>query len=62
MSQRERRHDEREHPGTVADPGGGSGLIAAAQEMLARGGDAIDRALSQDSTAFLAANRQEGGQ
>jgi len=30
--------------------------------LLARGNDAIERALSQNSAAFLAANRQEGGQ
>ena len=33
-----------------------------AERLLAEGSDAIDRALSQDSMAFLAANRQEGGQ
>ena len=35
---------------------------AAAERLLAQGADAIERALSQDSAAFLAANRQEGGQ
>lgn len=37
-------------------------LRADAERMLAAGDDAIARALSQDSAAFLRANRQRGGQ
>jgi hypothetical protein len=37
-------------------------LRASADRLLAAGTDAIDRALSSDSRAFLDANRQEGGQ
>ena len=57
------RHD---HPGDArpapAAPPDQPDLRAAAERLLARGTDAIERALSQDSAAFLAANRQEGGQ
>ena len=61
MTLRERPHD------TVSTPPVASGptpldFRAAADRLLAQGGDAISRALSQDSAAFLAANRQEGGQ
>jgi len=62
MSQRERTHDERDERMMPAAPAGGSSLLASAERLLARGSEAIDRALSQDSAAFLAANRQEGGQ
>jgi hypothetical protein len=64
MDLRERHHDER----ASASPSGGAGAPGAqsfranAERLLAQGGDAIDRALSEDSTAFLAANRQVGGQ
>ena len=61
MDLRERHHEER----VSASPTGGAGgqdLRASAERLLAQGADAIDRALSQDSTAFLAANRQVGGQ
>lgn len=37
-------------------------LREAAELLLAAGGDAINRALSGNSEAFLAANRQQGGQ
>ena len=65
MTLRERRNDAREAQPGAAAPGGQPGqadLRAAAERLLAQGADAIDRALSQDSAAFLAANRQEGGQ
>ena len=62
MIQQERPHEERERQGMPAAPGGETTMIAAARAMLARGGDAIDRALSQDSRAFLDGTRQEGGQ
>lgn len=55
------------------DPGSGAGSEAAdgaalravrqkADDLLAAGDEAIRRALSSDSEAFLRANRQEGGQ
>ena len=51
--------------GTGADGGVGAALRAARQkadDLLAAGDEAIRRALSSDSEAFLRANRQEGGQ
>jgi hypothetical protein len=62
MTLRERHdhsHDTRPAP---APPPAEPDLRAAAERLLAQGADAIERALSQDSAAFLAANRQEGGQ
>jgi hypothetical protein len=62
MTLRERTHDVRDtQPGPSA-PTGPLDLRATAERLLAQGADAIERALSQDSAAFLAANRQEGGQ
>jgi hypothetical protein len=60
---RERNRDERETPagGGAAVPAAGD-LGEQAERLFAAGGDAIERALSQDSAAFLAANQQEGGQ
>lgn len=63
MHTRERTHDD----ATPAQPAAaGSGnleqLRASADRLLAAGADAIDRALSGDSRAFLEANRQEGGE
>jgi len=48
-------------------PGDGHGgnlseLRAAAEQLLAAGADAINRTLSSDSEAYLAASRQEGGE
>jgi hypothetical protein len=67
MTERERRHPS-ERPG----PEGGNGgpgdagqldeLRRAGEDLLAAGEEAIRRALSADSEAFLRANRQEGGQ
>lgn len=51
--------------GTGTDGGGGAALRAVRQkadDLLAAGDEAIRRALSSDSEAFLRANRQEGGQ
>ena len=62
MTLRERHHDTHDTLPTPAAPAGQPDLRAAAERLLARGADAIERALSQDSAAFLAANRQEGGQ
>ena len=65
MEIRERERDPR-HPsagGAGADTG--AGLDAArvsAEALLAAADGAIDRALSADSSAFLSATRQRGGQ
>ena len=51
--------------GTGAATGDGATLRAVRQradDLLAAGDEAIRRALSSDSEAFLRANRQEGGQ
>ncbi|MFN0178495.1 MAG: hypothetical protein ACKVZ0_06810 [Gemmatimonadales bacterium] len=59
---------ERERPlggGPGPDEGDGAGLRQIRQQadaLLAAGDEAIRRALSSDSEAFLRANRQEGGQ
>jgi len=58
----ERRHDERERTPRPAGPSGQGDLREHGERLLALGADAIERALSEDSAAFLAANRQEGGQ
>lgn len=62
MMMRERHHDELERAVAPGTPAGGSSLRASAEGFLAQGAAAIERALSQNSAAFLAANRQEGGQ
>lgn len=66
MTFRDRQHHPRQR---AAGPGGPNGSNPAALEreaeterLLARAADAIDRALSSDSDAFLAANLQTGGQ
>jgi len=52
--------------GTGAEPGAGDGnldeLRRAGEDLLAAGDDAIRRALSGNSEAFLRANRQQSGQ
>ncbi len=66
MRQRERpdRDDrDRQGPGDPGDGGGGlDDLRLAGEAFLAAGDEAIRRALSGDSRAFLRANRQQGGQ
>jgi hypothetical protein len=65
MNIRERQTDPREPRQVEAGTDGGADLTAAradADGLLAAADDAIERALSADSTAFLAANRQRGGQ
>ena len=62
MTLRERTRDDRETPPGPAMPAGPADLRDRAERLLAQGAGAIERALSQDSAAFLAANRQEGGQ
>ncbi len=42
--------------------GGLDNVRKAAEELLRAGDEAIDRALSGDSEAFLRASRQEGGE
>jgi hypothetical protein len=64
MRLRERQNEEaRQQPAAgVPASQGSQNLREAAERLLAQGADAIDRALSGNSAAFLAANRQEGGQ
>jgi len=65
MRFRERHRDDRSGSGGGSpEPGRGlDNLRQAARDALRAGDDAIDRALSHGrSEAFLAANRQEGGQ
>ncbi|HEV8599739.1 MAG TPA: hypothetical protein VGQ69_10295 [Gemmatimonadales bacterium] len=66
MSERE-RHDESGMP--PSDGGAAPGvsgnleeLRRAGEDLLAAGDEAIRRALSGNSEAFLRANRQEGGE
>ena len=64
MSQREQhRQDE---PAGEPGPVGGGGQLGelhrAGEDLLAAGDEAIRRALSGNSEAFLRANRQKGGQ
>jgi len=62
MTLRERQHETPAPPSAAGEPPAAGDVRAAAERLLARGAEAIERALSQDSAAFLAANRQEGGQ
>ena len=62
MAVRERRHEELETQPRPGLPTGLTDLRESAERLLALGGEAIERALLQDSTAFLAAIRQEGGE
>jgi hypothetical protein len=62
MTLRERYDHPRDPRPVPAGPPDQPDLRAAAERLLARGSHAIERALSQDSAAFLDANRQEGGQ
>jgi len=65
MEPRERsdREDrERQRPADPGDPGGLEDLRLEGEAFLAAGDEAIRRALSGDSEAFLRANRQQGGQ
>jgi hypothetical protein len=62
MKERERQHEENAPPTNGA---GGDDLESYSDQsarLLAAGDDAIARALSTDSRAFLRANRQQGGQ
>ena len=68
MNLRERASDNEQHrPPSSGGPDGpdGEGLSeirAAGEAFLTAGDDAISRALSSDSEAFLSASRQMGGQ
>lgn len=62
MTMRERPHHDTPRMGAPGAPMGNGSVRASAERFLAQGADAIERALSQNSAAFLAANRQEGGQ
>ena len=65
MQERERF---REEPGAGSGPAGNGGsgnleeLRRAGEELLAAGDEALRRALSGDSEAFLRSNRQSSGQ
>lgn len=63
MRLRERSNEERNE--TSGGEGGSDGhedLRSDAERLLSAGDEAIERALSTNSEAFLAANRQTGGQ
>jgi hypothetical protein len=68
MELRERTNDDRQSHGGQTDPcggGGGNHLEALRQQaaaFLAAGNAIINATLSGNSEAFLAANRQQGGQ
>ena len=62
MNLRQRRHEETTSQPQTSAAGGQDDMRLGAERLLAASADAIDRALSQDSAAFLFANRQEGGQ
>ena len=62
-----REHEAVNHPaagdnGDHGDHGDNAEAREAAERFLASADEAIDRALSGDSEAFLAASRQQGGQ
>ena len=66
MALRERRHEdprEAQQPVPTGATGANTiGLREDAERLLARGAEAIERALSGNSAVFLAATRQQGGQ
>lgn len=65
MGSRERKHEREGQGGTPNEQesdGALDRLRAAGEEFLAAGDEAIRRALSGDSEAFLRANRQRGGE
>jgi len=66
MRFRERRTDEQQapEPASLATPPRASqdNLREAAERFRAAADEAIQRALSNDSERFLAANQQQGGQ
>ena len=62
----ERFRNEREGESQDSSPQHGGGQLSelrqAAEELLAAGAEVINRTLSNDSEAYLAATRQQGGQ
>lgn len=63
MRERERIQEERPRPAAAGESSDDLATIGErGARLLAEGDDAIDRALSGDSRAFLRANRQQGGQ
>ncbi len=58
----EREEESRNPSGSEGGSGQLSELRQAAEELLAAGAEAINRTLSNDSEAYLAATRQQGGQ
>ena len=66
MRLRNRSNEERERPpqnaGNAPEGDNLERMRLAAEELLTAGGDAINRALSNDSEAFLAATKQQGGE
>lgn len=67
MRFRDRHHEEENRqpgqgPGDGPDGDGLDAIRSAGERLLRAGDDAIRRALSGDSLAFLAANRQSGGE
>ena len=66
MQSLERHHDttaQLRGPTGGGSPGGGANDVRQAGELLFRAADdAIERALSGDSLAFLEATQQDGGQ
>ena len=62
----ERDKVRQREPQETTAPEGGSGNLDCLREVgadfLTAGDEAINRALSRNSEAFLAANRQQGGQ
>jgi hypothetical protein len=64
MRYRQRQNEEQPRE-TEVEGGGGEGLGSvrnAGESLLSAADDAIDRALSADSTAFLRATQQSGGE
>ena len=63
MKERERQHCNQPTLQPDIQPSAArAALHADAERLLAAGDEAIDRVLSGDSQAFLAANQQTGGQ
>lgn len=65
MNERQRHDHPDPPPGDGGPTAGGSSLgelRRAGDDLLAAGDEAIRRALSGNSEAFLRANRQEGGE
>ena len=60
--QRNRERREADHSGQAFAGANLDRIRQAGEDLLAAADEAIDRALSGDSEAFLAANRQQGGE